>query len=53
MVIVTAIFTANMLGLFEIQLPPSMQTWLATKGGHSYLRPLSTGYVCNIISNAL
>ena len=36
MIVVTALFTANMLGLLEIRLPVSMQTWLATRGGHSY-----------------
>ncbi|MFT5653409.1 MAG: suppressor for copper-sensitivity B, partial [Psychromonas sp.] len=37
MVIITALFAANMLGLFEIQLPVAMQTWLAGKGDQSYL----------------
>ena len=50
MVIVTAIFTANMLGLFEIQLPPSMQTWLATKGGHSYLGHYLQGMFATLLA---
>jgi len=33
---VTALFAANMLGLFEIQLPTQIQTWLAGKGDQSY-----------------
>lgn len=36
MVLVTALFGANMLGLFELRLPSSMNTWLATKGGHKH-----------------
>ncbi|WP_263078600.1 protein-disulfide reductase DsbD family protein [Endozoicomonas sp. Mp262] len=34
MVLITGLFAANMLGLFEIQLPSSISTWLATKGDH-------------------
>lgn len=36
MAVVTLLFSANLLGLFNIQLPSSMSTWLATKGEHSY-----------------
>ncbi|WP_419153482.1 protein-disulfide reductase DsbD family protein [Vibrio maritimus] len=36
MAVVTLLFAANLLGLFNIQLPSSMNTWLATKGDHSY-----------------
>ncbi|RTZ18044.1 cytochrome C biogenesis protein [Vibrio aquaticus] len=36
MVAVTAIFGANMLGLFEIRLTSNTNTWLASKGDHSY-----------------
>jgi suppressor for copper-sensitivity B len=36
MAVVTLLFSANLLGLFNIQLPSSMSTWLATKGDHSY-----------------
>ncbi|GAL32041.1 membrane protein suppressor for copper-sensitivity ScsB [Vibrio maritimus] len=36
MAVVTLLFAANLLGLFNIQLPSSMSTWLATKGDHSY-----------------
>ncbi|MDN2664467.1 protein-disulfide reductase DsbD family protein [Psychromonas sp. 14N.309.X.WAT.B.A12] len=50
MVIVTALFTANMLGLFEIQLPSSMQTWLATKGGHSYLGHYLQGMFATLLA---
>ena len=34
MVLVTALFTANLFGLFEIQLGSKMNTRLATAGGH-------------------
>ncbi|USD66081.1 protein-disulfide reductase DsbD domain-containing protein [Vibrio sp. SCSIO 43136] len=36
MVLVTAIFGANMLGLFEIRLPSQASTWVASKGDNSY-----------------
>jgi len=36
MVAVTALFGANMLGLFEIRLSSDTNTWLASKGGDSY-----------------
>ncbi|MFH0257704.1 protein-disulfide reductase DsbD family protein [Vibrio rumoiensis] len=36
MALVTALFGANMLGLFELRLPASMNTWLATKGGNNH-----------------
>ncbi len=35
MVLITGLFAANMLGLFEIQLPSNVSTWLATKGDNS------------------
>lgn len=50
MIVVTAIFTANMLGLFEIQLPPSIQTWLATKGGHSYVGHYLQGMFATLLA---
>ena len=50
MVAVTALFTANMMGLFEIQLPSSMQTWLATKGGHSYLGHYLQGMFATLLA---
>lgn len=34
MVVVTALFCANLLGLFEIRLPSSLSTRLATSGGN-------------------
>jgi len=50
MIIVTALFTANMLGLFEIQLPASMQTWLAAKGGHSYIGHYLQGMFATLLA---
>lgn len=35
MFFITALFAANMLGLFEIQLSSKTQTWLATRGEQS------------------
>lgn len=37
MVVITALFAANMLDIFTIQLPVKAQTWLATSGSQSYL----------------
>ncbi|GAM66764.1 membrane protein [Vibrio sp. JCM 19236] len=36
MFLVTALFGANMLGLFEIQLSSNTSTWLASKGNNSH-----------------
>lgn len=36
MVMVTALFGANMIGLFEIRLSSGTNTWLASKGDNSY-----------------
>ena len=36
MFVITAVFGANMLSLFEIQLPGKAQNWLVSQGGHSY-----------------
>ncbi|WP_238596819.1 protein-disulfide reductase DsbD domain-containing protein [Psychromonas sp. psych-6C06] len=50
MVAITALFAANMLGLFEIQLPSSMQTWLATKGDQSYLGHYLQGMFATLLA---
>nr|WP_284203711.1 protein-disulfide reductase DsbD domain-containing protein [Psychromonas marina] len=50
MVAITALFAANMLGLFEIQLPSSMQTWLATKGDQSYLGHFLQGMFATLLA---
>ncbi|MBY6196190.1 protein-disulfide reductase DsbD family protein [Vibrio hangzhouensis] len=36
MALVTLVFSANLLGLYNIQLPSSLNTWLAGKGNQSY-----------------
>jgi len=50
MVAITALFAANMLGLFEIQLPSNMQTWLATKGDQSYLGHFLQGMFATLLA---
>lgn len=50
MVLVTALFTANMLGLFEIRLPSNMQTWLATRGGDAYLGHYLQGMFATLLA---
>ncbi|KXF81264.1 protein-disulfide reductase DsbD family protein [Enterovibrio coralii] len=36
MVVITTLFAANMLGLFDIRLSSNANTWLATRGDSSY-----------------
>jgi len=50
MVIITGLFAANMLGLFEIQLPSGVQTWLATKGGSSYVGHYLQGMFATLLA---
>ncbi|MFT6986569.1 MAG: suppressor for copper-sensitivity B [Psychromonas sp.] len=50
MVVVTALFAANMLGLFEIQLPVQAQTWLATRGSSSYLGHYLQGMFATLLA---
>ena len=50
MVIITALFAANMLGLFEIQLPSGVQTWLAAKGDNSYLGNYLQGMFATLLA---
>lgn len=50
MVMITALFSANMLGLFEIQLPSAMQTWLASKGDSSYLGHYLQGMFATLLA---
>lgn len=50
MVAITALFAANMLGLFEIQLPSTIQTWLATKGDQSYLGHYLQGMFATLLA---
>jgi len=50
MVIITTMFAANMLGLFEIQLPSQLQTWLATKGDQSYIGHYLQGMFATLLA---
>jgi len=50
MVVVTALFAANMLGLFEIQLPVQAQSWLATRGSNSYLGHYLQGMFATLLA---
>ncbi|MFM2581876.1 protein-disulfide reductase DsbD domain-containing protein [Vibrio fortis] len=36
MLIITLLFSLNLLGLFEFRLPSSMSTWMATQGDNSH-----------------
>ena len=53
MALVTSVFALNMLGAFEINLPSSLQTKLATSGGNDTRGHFLTGDVCDTISYAL
>ncbi len=50
MVVITALFAANMLGLFEIQLPAGAQTWLATKGDQSHFGHYLQGMFATLLA---
>lgn len=50
MVMVTAVFAANMLGLFEISLPSRSTTWLASKGDNSYLGHFIQGMFATLLA---
>ncbi|HEY5716587.1 MAG TPA: protein-disulfide reductase DsbD domain-containing protein [Psychromonas sp.] len=50
MVLITALFAANMLGLFAIQLPSAVQTWLAAKGDQSHLGHYMQGMFATLLA---
>ncbi|MCK5818262.1 MAG: thioredoxin family protein [Psychromonas sp.] len=50
MVVITAVFAANMLGIFEIQLPSRLQTWLATRGDQSYIGHYLQGMFATLLA---
>lgn len=50
MVAITALFAANMLGLFEIRLPSAASTWLATKGDNSYAGHFTQGMFATLLA---
>ncbi|MCW4443303.1 thioredoxin family protein [Vibrio splendidus] len=50
MFIVTALFSANMLGLFEIRLSSNTNTWMATKGDSSYVGHFTQGMFATLLA---
>ncbi|WP_159650731.1 protein-disulfide reductase DsbD family protein [Vibrio atypicus] len=50
MVLVTALFGANMLGLFEIRLSSGTNTWLASKGDNSYAGHFTQGMFATLLA---
>ena len=50
MVVITALFAANMLDIFTIQLPVNTQTWLATKGAQSYVGHFLQGMFATLLA---
>ena len=50
MVLVTGLFAANMLGLFEIRLSSSSNTWLASRGDNSYLGHFVQGMFATLLA---
>lgn len=50
MLLVTALFGANMLGLFEIRLSSNANTWLATKGNNGYLGHFTQGMFATLLA---
>ncbi|MGP8307670.1 protein-disulfide reductase DsbD family protein [Vibrio sp. YIC-376] len=50
MVLVTGIFGANMLGLFEVRLSPGTNTWLASKGNNSLVGHYIQGMFATLLA---
>ncbi|WP_415229853.1 protein-disulfide reductase DsbD family protein [Psychromonas sp.] len=50
MVTITALFTANLLGLFEVQLPARLSTTIANKGGNSTLGHFVQGMFATLLA---
>jgi suppressor for copper-sensitivity B len=50
MVTITALFTANLLGLFEVQLPGRLSTSVANKGGDSTLGHFVQGMFATLLA---
>lgn len=50
MVLVTGVFAANMLGLFEIQLSSNTSTWLANRGDNSYQGHFAQGMFATLLA---
>lgn len=50
MVLITALFSANMLGLFEVKLSSNTSTWIASKGDSSYLGHFTQGLFATLLA---
>ncbi|MGF1702257.1 thioredoxin family protein [Photobacterium makurazakiensis] len=50
MVLITILFAANMLGLFEIRLSSNTNTWMATKGDDSYAGHFVQGMFATLLA---
>nr|WP_243641822.1 protein-disulfide reductase DsbD domain-containing protein [Vibrio sinensis] len=50
MLVVTLTFSANLLGLFEFRLPANLNTWMATKGNHSYAGHFVQGMFATLLA---
>lgn len=50
MVVVTGLFAANMLGLFDIRLSSNANTWLASRGDNSYLGHFVQGMFATLLA---
>ncbi|WP_305372717.1 protein-disulfide reductase DsbD family protein [Photobacterium leiognathi] len=50
MFIITALFGANMLGLFEIRLSSNTNTWMASKGDNSYFGHIIQGMFATLLA---
>lgn len=50
LVLVTAVFAANMMGLFEIQLSSNTSTWLASRGDNSYAGHFIQGMFATLLA---
>ncbi len=51
MAIVTALFAANMMGLFEIRLSSNTTTWVATRGDSSYSGHFVQGMFATLLAS--
>lgn len=50
MFLITALFGANMLGLFEVRLSSNANTWLASKGDNSYIGHFTQGMFATLLA---
>lgn len=50
MFLITALFGANMLGLFEVRLSSNTNTWLASKGDNSYIGHFIQGMFATLLA---